>query len=245
MDAGARGVNVLEIGEAPVGEVGGKAAGLSALLRLGLPVPPALVVPATARGVLADPGSVVARLGEPLAVRSSGLHEDEQGRSAAGQYESLMGVTRGDLVSAVQQVYRSASSDRVLAYGSGAPDAAMAVIVQRQVPATRAGVAFSREPMTGSDLVVVEAVFGHGEQLVSGQVNPDRFLVDPDGSVTARLAVHEGPFRALRTLRDDEVRSVAELTRRAAAGFGCPVDVEFCFEGRQLWLVQCRPITTL
>ncbi|MGH8939396.1 MAG: PEP/pyruvate-binding domain-containing protein, partial [Actinomycetes bacterium] len=153
-------MSVLEIGDGPVEEVGGKATGLSALLRLGLPVPPALVVPASARGVLADPGSVVDRLGEPLAVRSSGLHEDTQGRSAAGQYESLMGVTLDNLVAAVEEVYRSGSSDRVLAYGGGAPDAAMAVIVQRQVPATRAGVAFSREPMSGSDLVVVEAVFG-------------------------------------------------------------------------------------
>jgi pyruvate,water dikinase len=49
----------------------------------------------------------------------------------------------------------------------------------------------------------------------------------------------------VRTLRDDEARDVADLVRRAEAGFGRPVDVEFCFEGRTLWLVQCRPITTV
>jgi pyruvate,water dikinase len=50
---------------------------------------------------------------------------------------------------------------------------------------------------------------------------------------------------AVRTLRDDEALHVAELVRAAERGFGRPVDVEFCFEGRELWLVQCRPITTL
>jgi len=80
---------------------------------------------------------------------------------------------------------------------------------------------------------------------VSGAADPDRFWVKPEGSVRARLARKEGPRRLLRALRDDEARAVADLTRRAEAGFRHPVDVEFCFEGRTLWLVQCRAITTL
>ena len=64
----------------------------------------------------------------------------------------------------------------------------------------------------------------------------------------ARVAAKVGVASArtfARTLRDDEARAVADLVLRAEAGFGWPVDVEFCFEGRELWLVQCRPITTL
>lgn len=237
-------MTALELDDAPPDDIGGKAAGLRMLLRLGLPVPPAMVVPASAHGVLTNPDAVVARLGEPLAVRSSGLHEDTQDRSAAGQYESLMDV-RADLLSAaVGRVYRSGSSERVRSY-TGTAGAAMAVVVQRQVRASRAGVAFSVDPVSGTDEVLVEAVFGHGERLVSGVANPDRFRVAADGRVTTRLAARTGPHRTLRTLRDDEVQAVAELTRRAADGFGCPVDVEFCFEGRRTWLVQCRPITTL
>ena len=237
-------MTALELDDSPLDEIGGKASGLRDLLRLGLPVPPAMVVPASAHGRLTDPEAVVARLGEPLAVRSSGLHEDTQGRSAAGQYETLMDVRGHDLAAAVEQVYRSGASERVRAY-SGKVEAAMAVVVQRQVRATRAGVAFSHDPVTGADHVLIEAVFGHGEQLVSGQANPDRFRVLTSGQVSARLAARSGRARTLRTLRDDEARVVADLTRRAARGFGCPVDVEFCFEGRRLWLVQCRPITTL
>jgi phosphoenolpyruvate synthase/pyruvate phosphate dikinase len=63
--------------------------------------------------------------------------------------------------------------------------------------------------------------------------------------VTARVAARAGARRLLRTLRDDEARAVADLARRAERGFGRPVDIEFCFERRRLWLVQCRPITTL
>jgi pyruvate,water dikinase len=106
------------------------------------------------------------------------------------------------------------------------------------VPATRAGVAFSRDPVTGDDVVLVECSAGGGEAVVSGLVTPDRYRVRGD-AVRARAS------GAARTLRDDEARQVAELVRRAESGFGMPVDVEFCFEGRRLWLLQCRPITTL
>jgi pyruvate,water dikinase len=121
----------------------------------------------------------------------------------------------------------------------------MAVLVQREVPAWRAGVAFSRHPVTGAHECLIECVFGHGERLAGGTANPDRFTVAADGDVFAELAVKAGPFRLLRTLRDDEALLVAGLARRAEAGFGCPVDVEFCFDGRVCWVVQGRPITVL
>lgn len=234
----------VELTDAPPDRLGGKGAGLAQLVRLGLPVPPAVVVPVEARGVLDDPEGVVCRLGEPLAVRSSAVGEDAADRSAAGQYESLMGVTRDGLTDAVAAVYRSASSERVHAY-RGDTGSEMAVVVQREVPSDRAGVAFSVDPMTGADEVLIECVFGHGEQLVSGNANPDRFSVQADGHVRARVALRDGSTRTLRSLRDDEARSVAVLAQQAADGFGAPVDVEFCFEGETLWLVQCRAITTL
>ena len=224
--------------------VGGKASGLARLIHIGLPVPPAVVVPVTQQGVLHDPTAVVQLLGDPLAVRSSGVTEDAGDRSAAGQYESIMGVREATLVAAVRQVYESAYSERVHAY-TGSTGVGMTVVIQKEVCASRAGVAFSRNPLTGADEIVVECVFGHGEQLVSGQVQPDRYLISLDDTVRAKLVAKQGPLRRLRTLRDDEARHVAVLVRKAAAGFGCPVDVEFCWEGAKLWLVQCRAITTL
>jgi phosphoenolpyruvate synthase/pyruvate phosphate dikinase len=236
---------IAELGELRAEEEGGKAAGLARLLAIGLPVPPAVVVPVSAGGVLAadEAADVVARLGEPLAVRSSAIGEDAADRSAAGQFESRMGVRAADLADAVRQVWRSAESDRAQAYGG--PRRGMAVVVQREVPAWRAGVAFSRNPLTGAREYVIECVFGHGERLVSGITDPDRYTVDEDGHVLAEVTVKEEPFRLLRTLRDDEALLVASWACRAEEGFGHPVDVEFCFEGRTFWAVQCRAITTL
>lgn len=234
---------ILTLPDAPEEEIGGKGVGLARLMRLGLPVPAALVVPVSDRGRLEDPEGLVRSLGERLAVRSSAVGEDGTDRSAAGQFMSLMGVRPSDVPGAVGRVFRSAGSDRARAYrGNGSVD--MAVIVQREVPATKAGVAFSRDPLTGSDDVVVECVFGHGERLVSGEVNADRYRVGRDGTVRARL-LKGPPHQLLRSLRDDEAREVAELTRSAEEGFGQPIDVEFCFDAGGVWLVQARPITAL
>lgn len=243
------------------GEAGGKARGLARLAELGLPVPPALVLPSTAyarwraAGTIAEAdfralGEALARLGEPLAVRSSAADEDTAGRSAAGQYESMLGV-RGldELLHAVERCFRAAEGERARSY-RGEDTVRLALVIQREVPASRAGVAFSVDPVGGDPAdVVVEAVFGQGERLVSGLAEPDRYRVArEDGRVRARIADKAGmpPARRFaRALRDDEARRVAELVLRAEEGFGCPVDVEFCFEGPEPWLVQCRPITTL
>ena len=209
--------------------IGGKAEGLFRLQELGLPVPPFVSVPV---GEEIDEAAVTA-LGEPLAVRSSAVAEDAVDRSAAGQYETVLGVTRATLRDAV--AYVRSGTDRARAYGA---EGGVAVVIQRQVPATRAGVAFSRDPVGGSDGVLIECALGGGEAVAFGEVTPDRYRVAGD-------QVHARATAAVRTLRDDEASRVAELVRRAEAGFGRPVDVEFCFEGRTLWLVQCRPITTV
>ena len=243
------------------GGAGGKASGLARLVALGLPVPPALVLSAGAyrrwqeRGELAaeDREALAAgleRLGPPLAVRSSAADEDAEGRSAAGQYESVMDIeTLPELLAAVETCFHAAESERAVAYrGSG--EASLALVLQRHVAAQRAGVAFSVDPVTGDrSRVLLEAAFGHGERVVAGLVDPDRYWVDRrDGGVRARIAAKSdvAPARRFaRTLRDDEARSLATLVLRAEEGFGCPVDVEFCFDGPAPWLVQCRPITTL
>ena len=221
---------IVELSEAPRDRIGGKAAGLARLVELGLPVPPTLVVPFGEP--LDDPSGLIGRLGEPLAVRSSAAAEDSSTRSAAGQYDTELDVDQDRLADAVERV-RSGTS-RAAAYGVTGP---VAVVIQRQIPATRAGVAFSRDPITSDDVVVLECARGGGDAVVSGSVTPDRY--DVGDSVRARAAGR------LRVLRDDEARDVAALVRKAERGFGCPVDVEFCFEARTLWLLQCRPITTL
>ena len=225
------GVVITTVGEVSVDRVGGKAAGLARLAELGLPVPPAVVIPVGA--TLDDVEPLIRELEEPLAVRSSAVGEDARDRSAAGQYETLLGVWHDELPDAIARA--RATTERARAYGSSGD---VAVIVQRQVPATKSGVAFSRDPTTGEHGCIVECAFGSGEAVVSGQVAPDRFRIR-GGEITARVA------GSLRTLRDDELLDLAAHVARAEDGFGYPVDVEFCYERRQLWLVQCRAITTL
>jgi phosphoenolpyruvate synthase/pyruvate phosphate dikinase len=243
------------------GAAGGKAQGLARLTALGLPVPPALVLSPDVyarwrAGGRLDEHDVAAltaafdRLGPPIAVRSSALDEDTQGRSAAGQYESVMGVrSRADLVAAVEGCFHAARSERAVAY-RGSDETSLALLLQREIPAGRAGVAFSVDPMTGDARhVLLEVVYGHGERLVGGLTDPDRFWVPRgDGPVRARIApkAEEPPARRFaRTLRDDEARGLARLVLRAEDGFGRPVDVEFCFDRARAWLLQCRPVTTL
>lgn len=223
-------VVISRLGEGLPARAGGKAEGLSRLHELGLPVPPAVIVPvgADAAGII----PFLEELGEPLAVRSSAIGEDARDRSAAGQYDTLLGVRREDVPAAIERV--RASTVRARAYG-GSDD--VAVIVQRQVRATKAGVAFSRDPLTGDRVLVVECAFGIGEGLVSGAVLPDHFRIASE-RISARVR------GALRTLRDDELREIGALVARAEEGFGHPVDVEFAYEQRRLWLVQCRAITT-
>lgn len=255
----------------PVEQVGGKAKGLARLAWLGLPVPDARVLDSSVHAEFAETGrlpddvlealaAAAADLGGPLAVRSSAADEDVADKSAAGQYESVMGVVGADaLRAAVESCFRAADSDRARAYRGGAA-AGVALVVQREAVAQRAGVAFSVDPVSASaDAIVIEAAFGHGEGVVSGQVTPDRYLVPrANGRVQARVAdkpcwadgrggLHPLPSerRLARVLRDDEARRVAALVEIAAEGFAASVDVEFCWSGRQLWMVQCRPITTL
>jgi pyruvate,water dikinase len=203
--------------------------------------------------------AAAAHLEPPFAVRSSAVGEDSAGHSAAGQYETVTGVREpAALLAAVTRCLESAGSDRVQSYLGGS-SAAMAVVIQHQVAAGRSGVAFSVDPVSGArGAVLVEAVFGYGEGLVGGLVTPDRFRVSDDGRVWARRSVKalavdgagrrrrlSDERRNMRTLRDDEALEVAGHVRRAEAGLGTPVDIEFCFEGPRLWLLQCRPITGL
>jgi phosphoenolpyruvate synthase/pyruvate phosphate dikinase len=262
----------LEAGSLPAADlVGGKARGLAALLASGLPVPPAVVLTTDAHARFREQGSLeesdrrallasLEQLGEPLAVRSSATDEDTGERSAAGQYESVMGVRGPEaVVAAVEHCWREAERGRALAYRDGAP-ASVALVVQREVVADRAGIAFSLDPVTGvDDAVLIEAVFGHGEGAVGGAVTPDRYRVERDSeTVTVRVADKQvaadgsgelSPLprerRTARVLRDDEARAVARLVATAEHGLGRALDVEFCFARKQLWAVQCRPISTL
>jgi pyruvate,water dikinase len=209
------------------------------------------------------------RLGDdpPVAVRSSAVGEDSAETSYAGMNATFTNV-RGaaGLRDAVVRCWASAFAPRAVAYraehgsAGGAPD--IAVVVQLMVEVDKAGVAFTADPVSGRrDRVVLEAAWGQGEVVVSGQVEPDTYVLDADGP--ALLEVHRGTqttkivagpdgdrrvdvdASAGPVLSRAEAEQIAELALRVQAHYGCPQDVEWAFAGSDLWLVQTRPVTTL
>ena len=204
----------------------------------------------------------------PVAVRSSAIDEDGAQASFAGQHDTFLNVRGADAVlDAVRRCWASAHSDLALQYralsGLDAEDIQIAVLVQQLVPAEVAGVAFSANPVTGSrDEVMITTSWGLGESVVSGTVTPDTYVVHKQTQgVTAELGAkermtalhedgtHEVPVPPERqrelTLTEEQAREVASLAHRLEEWMGYPVDIECAYHGGQLFLLQCRPITTL
>jgi phosphoenolpyruvate synthase/pyruvate phosphate dikinase len=229
---------------------GAKAANLGRLASAGFPVPPGFVVTPAAEGHLRDASPQMLESAAALgacrfAVRSSGTAEDLEDASFAGQYETFLNVCPEGLPEAVARVFASASAPRVSAYKEDRAEVTgedehppMAVLVQVMVEADSAGVAFTADPVTGRrDEVVITAVRGLGEKLVSGEAVGDEWVArgedatprrESKGAITRRLALE-----------------VAGLARRVEAHFGCPQDVEWAISGGALYLLQARPMTAL
>lgn len=205
-----------------------------------------------------------------VAVRSSAVSEDGEAASFAGQQETFLNV-RGDeaILRHVQECWASFFSPRALFYRAqkGAlSDTRMAVVVQEMVLADKSGVLFTVDPIRKRrDRMVIEAVIGLGEGLVSGLLTPDHYVVDRDtGAVLVEViaqqesavfddAEHGGTRHvelpeeqgAARILTEDELHRLRAIGLRVEASFGCPQDIEWCMRGDELLLLQSRPITTL
>lgn len=250
-------------------EVGAKAAVLARMKRAGFPVPDGCVFTAHAmvRHVepLAEPtqravrdrpldaltAAAVARAAErlsgPLAVRSSGIDEDGADASHAGQYDTILDVSGADaLGDALRACWASAFSSVVRSYraNSGADeagDAPLAVFVQRLIRAEAAGVAFTANPVTGArDEILVNAVRGLGEKLVSGEVTPDDWTVPAGGA--GEPVNTSGQHDAITA---EQASEIAELAERVAEVMGGPTDIEWARADGNLYLLQARPITAL
>ncbi|MEV7624864.1 PEP/pyruvate-binding domain-containing protein [Actinoplanes sp. NPDC089786] len=202
--------------------VGGKAAGLGELIRLGERVPDGFVITPSASS--SDVLDAYARLGGgTVAVRSSATAEDRADASFAGQYDSVLGVDGDDaLLAAVEACRASLHGSRAVPYrstrGVPADDVHMAVVVQRMVDAEVAGVLFTADPVTGRrDAMLAEAAGGTG--VVDGTTTVDRAAAPAD---------------------------LAAVGERVQRHFGAPQDIEWARDrDGTLWLLQARPITTL
>lgn len=231
------------------------------------PLPPDLAeAVAVAYRTLARRGDLPAI---PVAVRSSALDEDGDLASFAGQHETelnLIGIKA--VLGAIVRCWVSGRNERALAYrqqhGLALEEARVAVLVQQLVLADVSAVVFSANPVTGDlDEVVVTSTWGLGESLVGGTATPDTWVVRKrdlavlEEQVGAKermtVAVDGGTrevavprlLREKTTLGKVQAVELAELAIGLEKKFGRPVDVEAAYTGEQLFLLQCRPITTL
>lgn len=222
-------------------------------------------LPAEVRAVI---GAAYERVGGTVAVRSSGVGEDGGADSFAGQFDSFLNVTGAEAVAErVRQCWASGFAERTIRYAFARdrpPITEIAVVLQRFVAARASGVLFTADPVTGdADRLVVSAVYGLGEGLVSGAVDADTAVIGPSGAVlelTVGAKEQEylpgaadgleatdvsGARRAEQVLDAAELAELAARGRELAAALGAPQDIEWAVDADGLWFLQARPITTI
>jgi phosphoenolpyruvate synthase/pyruvate phosphate dikinase len=204
-----------------------------------------------------------------VAVRSSAIEKDSAGASFAGQHATFLNIVGAEaLVQAVTRCWASARSERALAYrqklGGAEERVRLAVLVQQVVRSDVSAVVFSANPVSGSrEEVAINASWGLGESLVGGTVTPDTFVVQKTEVAVIHRAIADkqrmtvlvpGGTREMNvprflrqeaSLTQEQVLEFAQLARSLEAAMGWAVDVECAYASGHLYLLQCRPITTL
>ena len=211
-----------------------------------------------------------ARLGDgdvPVAVRSSATAEDSEAASFAGQQETYLHVRGVDeIVERIRDCWSSFFTERALFYRrekGSLTDLGMAVVVQRMVEPDVSGVMFTIDPTKGRrDRMVVEAVFGLGEGVVSGQLTPDHYVLARDGRLK-RTRLHAQPYAIVhdpaggireqelapergeaQTLGEDQLARLAKVGIDLEERLGGPQDIEWAIQDDELFVLQSRPVTT-
>ncbi len=230
--------------------VGGKAKGLSLLAQAGVRIAEGFVITeieneddlnqATEYYLNSSLGSV--------AVRSSANHEDGADFSNAGQYRTYLEVSGAeDFKKSVMACVSSLESNEAISYAhffNQSRSNKMSIVVQKMVNAQKAGVCFTVDPTGDKETMLVEAVEGLGESLVSGQNTAIQYRVNKHDIVNGgRQSLARG---ADPLLHNDELLRICEDSLRAVDFFNIPLDTEWAIDknGELLWL-QARPITSL
>jgi len=208
-----------------------------------------------------------------VAVRSSATDEDGATASFAGQYETILNVRGAEAIAvAMLECWAAARSARVAHYrrlqGMPGAGALLPILVQQLICADVSAVVFSANPVTGNrGEIIVNSSWGLGDSIVGGHVTPDSFVIRRSDYALMERAIarkrrmtvpNDGPradgthqvdvptcLQHVPSLDDAQVLEVARLATMLEAEVGAPVDVECAAAGRTLYLLQCRPITTL
>ena len=232
-------MKIYALGELPeelYSQVGGKASGLDLLIRHQFTVPKGFVITEVEQvDEVALYQAFDALNVELVSVRSSASNEDQSGASNAGQYETCLFVDRQHLLESVRKCLASLDSQRVQDYAQHfeLSKGTMNIVVQEMIDSDKAGVIFTASPNNGS-AILIEAVEGQGENLVSGQVTARRYEISR---------------KCYRPCADDlldesEIERLYEIGKQIRTTFGEEKDIEWAIKGETLYLLQMRPITT-
>jgi len=205
----------------------------------------------------------------PVAVRSSAVDEDGAAASFAGQHDTFLNIVGPDaVIDAIARCWASGHADHARQYrerhGLHERPVRVAVLVQQLVPADVSGVVFSANPVNGRrDEIVVNASWGLGESVVAGRVTPDTYVVHRSDLHITHRTISDKARMTVRTTAGTREVDVPRLLRRQPAltdaqiaelvsvvlqlefKMQLPVDVEVAWHGDVLYVLQCRPITTL
>jgi len=213
---------------------------------------------------------IIKKSPEPIfvAVRSSATTEDLAEASFAGQQETFLNVKGGaDLLEYIKKCFSSLFTPRATYYrnkkGFRHEAASLAVVIQKMVDSDKSGVIFSKDPSMKREDVIIEAVWGLGEGIVSGKITPDRYIVsqgfqilekeigDKKIAITRNAAGKEEIIKLKeerakqQVLKDHEITRLAEIALKLEAHYQKPQDIEFAIESNEIYIVQTRPITTM
>ena len=203
-----------------------------------------------------------------VAVRSSATAEDSSEASFAGQQETFLNIKgKENVIEAVKKCWASLFTARSVYYrikkGFKHENVLIAVVVQEMINSDKSGVIFSRDPVASQDNIVVEAVFGLGEGIVSGKIEPDHYIVDRELKiVNKRIAEKKialvrdsaGKTQVAKlteeksnqqVLSDYEIKKLADYSMKLEEHYKKPQDIEFAVSSGEIHIVQTRPITTL
>ncbi len=204
-----------------------------------------------------------------FAVRSSSTMEDLASAAFAGQHDSYLNC-RGaaEVIDKIKSCFLSLWNDRAIAYrqkqGFDHLLAEMAVVVQRMVQCDVAGVGFSMNPINGElDEMIVDANFGLGESVVSGEGEVDHFVIDKKSGTEKQSHIAQKTLKVVasdegteevaidpaegesRSLDAEQISRLAELLKTVEETARFPQDIEWGFAGADLHLLQSRPVTTI
>ncbi len=213
---------------------------------------------------------ILKKTSEPIfvAVRSSATTEDLAEASFAGQQDTYLNVKgNSDLLKNIRKCFASLFTSRATYYrnkkGFKHEDASLAVVVQKMIDANKSGVMFSKDPTFKNDNVIIEAVLGLVEGIVSGRVTPDKYVVSPekeiidevisnkkvaitrDSSGKATIVKLTQDKANQQVLNNHEIKKLAEIAIRLEEHYQKPQDIEFAIENNEIYIVQTRPITTI